>query len=99
MPTVREVVVTYDDGAALERQRRMEEQLAELEKQRREARRAAQAFAESGATRAATSDTQSGAARTAAVGERSLVQDLRDPRAVRRAMVLREVLGQPVALR
>jgi hypothetical protein len=99
LPTVREVVVTYDDGAALERQRRMEEQLAELEKQRREARRAAQAFAESGATRAATSDTQSGAARTAAVGERSLVQDLRDPRAVRRAMVLREVLGQPVALR
>ena len=39
----REVTVSaYDDTAALERQRKLEEQMAQLEERRREARRAAQ---------------------------------------------------------
>ena len=97
VPLVREVVVAYDDGAALERQRRLEEQLAELEKQKREARRAAQALAEAGATSVRSAGTAE--AGGAGIGSRSVGRELRDPKAVRRAMVLREVLGTPVGLR
>lgn len=109
MPTVREVVV-HDDQAALERQRRMAEQLEELETRREEARRAAQA-ARSAPTVASHEDVWgkgsgvgapaavSGGRNGPALGGRALAAELRDPQALRRAMVLREVLDPPVALR
>lgn len=90
----------YDDSEALERQRRLEEQMAELEQKRREAKRAAQAFAESGETPESAHEASRGhetspGAHTA----RGLTAELRNPQALRRAMVMREVLGPPVALR
>ena len=106
-PTVREVVV-YDDTAALERQRRMAEQLEQLEQQRREAQRAARAVSESrgsvhaGAwSRSNAGDSASAMVRqgSPALGGRALAAELRDPQALRRAVVMREVLDPPVALR
>lgn len=95
---VREVVTAYDDSAALERQRRLAEQMEELEARRREARMAAQAAAMGAGSRADNAFAPSNEpSRTA--GFRSLNAELRDPRALRRAMVFREVLGAPVALR
>jgi hypothetical protein len=90
----------YDDSEALERQRRLEEQMAALEQKRREAKRAAQAFAESGATpeSALEASRAHGAAPGGHAG-RGLSAELRNPQALRRAMVMREVLGPPVALR
>ncbi len=92
-------VSTYDDTAALERQRRLEEQMAELETKRREIRRAAQALAETGAA----PEPVHGASRAVVVplgsAPRSLAAELRDPKALRRAIVMREVLDAPVALR
>ena len=41
----------------------------------------------------------SGGAQAAAVARRALTDDLGDPDALRRAFVLREILGPPVALR
>jgi hypothetical protein len=76
--------------------------MAELEAKRREARHAAQALAESGEMPA----DKHGASRlgTAVVvvggyAPGSLAAELRDPNALRRAMLMREVLGPPVALR
>ena len=97
-------VVAHDDEAALERQRRMAEQLAELESARRQARRAAQALAETGEPSQTVADVAGGSgargkAATASSSVRGLAADLRDPKALRRAMVLREVLDAPVALR
>ncbi len=90
----------YDDEAALERQRRMAEQLAELEERRRDARRAAQALAEAGGpTVTARSTARDAAAGPAPIGARGVAHELRDPKALRRAMVLREILDAPVALR
>ena len=94
----REVITAYDDTAALERQRRLAEQLEELESRRREARLAAQAASAGAGSRtegafALAKEVSPGA------GLRSLAVELRDPKALRRAMVLREVLGGPVALR
>ncbi len=100
LPSAREVVTAYDDEAALERQRRMADQLAELEARRREARRAAQALAETGGpTVTVRSMAREAAAGPAPIGARGLAKELRDPKALRRAMVLREVLDAPVALR
>ena len=90
----REVVTAYDDSGALERQRRLAEQLEELEEQRREARRVA-----SQTRGEAKTITSSVAAAGAAGGARGVAAELRDPRALRRAFVLREVLSAPVALR
>lgn len=107
MPTVREVVA-HDDQAALERQRRMAEQLEELENRRLEARRAAQTASEAApGSHAEVWGKAAGIGAPAAVaggkgpapGGRALAAELRDPRALRRAMVLREVLDPPVALR
>jgi hypothetical protein len=97
MPT-REVVTAYVDTEALERQRRLAEQLEQLEAQRREARRAAVQVRAEGRTPGAT-PTATAAGRGAALGVRGVGAELRDPRALRRAIVLREVLGAPVALR
>lgn len=88
-----EVVAAHVDTEALERQRRLAEQLEQLEQQRSEARRAAsQARAEG---RVAASGAGSGPA----VGVRGVGAELRDRRALRRAIVMREVLGAPMALR
>lgn len=97
---VREVAVSaYDDTAALERQRKLEEQLAQLEERRREARRAAQAAAESGGQAAANVAYDAATPDVPGLSARRLQDELKNPRALRRAMVLREVLGAPVALR
>ncbi|MFT3868528.1 MAG: hypothetical protein QM715_08520 [Nibricoccus sp.] len=78
------------DQAVLERQQRLSAQLRELDEKRRHTVGKAEAFAEKTAAAMASSDT-------AARG--SLLADLRNPASVRRAIVLREVLGPPVALR
>ena len=94
----REVITAYDDTAALERQRRLAEQLEELESRRRGARLAAQAAPAGAGSRA---EGAFGLAKEVSpgAGSRSLTAELRDPKALRRAMVLCEVLGGPVALR
>lgn len=80
-------------SAALDRQRRLAEQMEELAERRRAAARAAERAGREavpvGASAAASS-------RRPAV---SLAAELRDPRALRRAFVMREVLDAPVALR
>ncbi len=97
---VREVTVNaYDDSAALERQRKLEEQMAELEARRAEARRAAQAAARSGGQEAANAAYDAAKPDVPGLSARRLQDELRNPRALRRAMVLKEVLGAPVALR
>lgn len=73
----------------LERQRVLAEQLAALEAERAAVRRRAEEAAASAAVRAA------GVARASG----RLVEELRDPGALRRAVLLREVLGTPVGLR
>lgn len=96
VPSEREVVTAYDEEAALERQRQMADQMAELELRRRETRRAAQALAGTGAPAVTSRLAAAGLAPTSV---RGLVMELRDPQALRRAMVLREILNAPVALR
>jgi hypothetical protein len=93
----RAEAAAYGDSAALDRQRRMAEELEQLEERRREARRlASQTRAE--ATTVVTAVPASVGGR-AALGARGVAAELRDPRALRRAIVLREVLSAPVALR
>ena len=92
---VHEPVDDYDHAAALERQRKLAEQMEQLEARHREARRFAQSAFDSTEQKAAA--TQS--AKAAGVGARNLSSELRDPRSLRRAFVLREVLDAPVALR
>jgi hypothetical protein len=92
----REMVSAYAETEALERQRRLAEQLEQLQTQRRDARRAADhAFHNVHAPRSA--EVVVAGARP--LGVRGLGAELRDPRALRRAIVMREVLGPPVALR
>ncbi len=86
--------------AILERQRALAEQLRQLEERRREAVQAALGSAR-GAGGLASADAVRGVtpvARAGTVGG-SLADDFRDPRALRRALVWREVLGPPLALR
>lgn len=85
-----------EEAASLERQRQLAEQLATLEKQRREARRAAQATSELGNE---AQPVESKTTRTTSVGSRGLAAELRDPKALRRAFVMREILDAPVGLR
>jgi hypothetical protein len=94
-PLRPEPVADHDDSAAIERQRRLAEQLAQLEEQRRETRRAAQRAFDSTEQQAATAQS----ARAAGVSAGSLSAELRDPRSLRRAFLLREILDTPVALR
>jgi hypothetical protein len=98
--TVREVVVVQADSSALERQRQLAEQLEQLEAQRREAsRQAARLQEERDRARAHSADRSASPPAGAVLGSRSVAAELRDPRALRRAFVLREVLSAPVALR
>lgn len=78
------------DQDILERQRQLSDQLRALEVQRSQVVGKAEAFAEKTAAAMAASGT-------AIRG--SLLADLRNPEAARRAIVLREVLGAPVGLR
>ncbi|MBW8781347.1 MAG: hypothetical protein JF599_05600 [Verrucomicrobia bacterium] len=76
------------DETVLERQRVLAAQLAALEASRAAAVREAQ-----------TVRTPASVVVTAPAGELSLLQELRTARSLRQAIVLREVLGPPVALR
>jgi hypothetical protein len=78
------------DMAMLERQQQLAEKLRELQAQRREQDRPAEVFAEKTALAMAASGT-------AVRG--SILADLRNPASIRRAIVLREVLGTPVGMR
>jgi hypothetical protein len=81
------------EAAALARQEELAEQMRMLEESRMLARRRA---AEVAAMQQAEKESESGALKTA---RGALLADLRDPKSVRRAFVLREVLGSPVSLR
>jgi GAF domain-containing protein len=81
-------VATETLEASLERQEQLAIKLQELADQRALAERRA----------AAVVVTQAAVARHALAGD-ELRRDLRDPRSLRRAMILREVLGAPVGLR
>lgn len=95
-PPVRHVEVpAYDDSAALDRQRKLAVQMERLEAQRRETRRLAER-AQANARSAASAAVASLRSRDALP---ALAAELRDPRALRRAVMLREVLDTPVALR
>ena len=78
------------DQAMLVRQQQLAEKLRELQQQRREHDRPAEVFAEKTALAMSASGTS-------VLG--SPLADLRNPTAVRRAIILREVLGTPVGLR
>lgn len=78
------------DQAMLERQQQLAAKLRELQQQRREHDRPAEVFAEKTALAMSASGTS-------ILG--SPLADLRNPTAVRRAIILREVLGTPVGLR
>lgn len=82
-----------DDRAVLERQQQLAEKMRALEEARAAAQRRAAQLAVATKEEAETS----GAVRTLARG--NLLLDLREPESLRRAFVLREVLGPPVALR
>jgi hypothetical protein len=92
-------VAGYADEAALERQRALSEQLRQLEERRRESLQTA-STASRGASAVAGLESSRGASPVAPrVGAGSLPDEFRDPRALRTAMVWREVLGAPVGLR
>ncbi|NBQ58989.1 MAG: hypothetical protein EBU32_11545 [Opitutaceae bacterium] len=75
-------------AASLERQEQLATKMRELAEQRALVARKA----------AAVAVTDAAVAQSARAGH-ELRHDLRDPRSLRRAMVLREILGAPVALR
>ena len=75
------------------RQEELAEQMRMLEEARALARRRA---AEIAAARKAESESEAGVLATA---RGTLLADLREPQSLRRALVLREVLGPPAALR
>lgn len=88
------------DQAALERQRRLAEQLEELENRRAAARQAAEAIKRPSAYDLPASDSIGQPAKAERrQGDGSVREALASPRALRRAFVLREVLDRPVALR
>jgi hypothetical protein len=103
-PLVREVVVTQAPPTprrgltALEAQRQAEilEEQATLAERLREAEQMKVAAQKRARYEAATAD-HSNTARS--LSRSTVLDDLRDPAALRRAFILREVLGPPVALR
>ncbi len=80
-------------SAELERQAQLAERLRELEEARAATQRRAAHLKEEQAAAAQAEPALRGAARE------HLLQDLAGPQSLRRALVLREVLGAPVALR
>ncbi|MFT3784020.1 MAG: hypothetical protein QM790_18565 [Nibricoccus sp.] len=86
---VQEERTTSIDDALLERQRELAEKFRELEDKRRQVAGMAESFREKKSLPPTVSDGRN----------RSLIEGLRDPAEVRKAIVLREVLGTPVGLR
>ncbi|MBI5691905.1 MAG: hypothetical protein HZC55_17630 [Verrucomicrobia bacterium] len=85
-------VPAFDARAAeLERQRKLAEEIKALEEARLATKRRAAALAAEVESRAAAASAEATSGRAR--------EDLRDPAALRRAVVLREVLGTPVGLR
>jgi hypothetical protein len=82
--------------AAAQRQAEILEQQAALAERLREARRMKQAAQRRAAFERTTTDAVAAAR---AESRATVIEDLRDPAALRRAFVLREILGPPVALR
>lgn len=87
------MIAAAHNSAELERQAAMAEELRAFEEARAVAQRRATHMAEAQAAAAQAEP----ALRAAARGR--LLDDLRDPQSLRRAFVLREVLGTPVGLR
>jgi hypothetical protein len=83
------------EAAVLASQRELAEQLAALKQRRAESGRSARSLRESQETALATA--VAGQARTG--DDTSWLSDLRNARSLRKAVVLREVLGTPVGLR
>ncbi len=92
-PLPAAAMVVERHGAELERQQRFAEELRVLEESRNLAERR---ITQAAAVTAADAQSETGM-RNAARGR--LLDDLRDPQSLRRAIVLREVLGTPVGLR
>jgi hypothetical protein len=96
MDETRRATVEREAAAVLESQRVLAEQLAALNQRRAETGRTARAMRE-GVELATAAATASGRARMPE--DASLLSDLRNARSLRKAIVMREVLGTPVALR
>jgi len=96
MDETRRATVERESAAVLENQRALAEQLAVLNQRRAETGRTARAMRENVelVTAAATAEGQARMSDDA-----SLLGDLRNAHSLRKAIVLREVLGTPVALR
>ena len=107
LPTAREVVFVPDETqAALERQRRLAEEMEALEERRRQAQRSARALATATAGTSAIAKSEADVWSTPAASPgttfapaRGIAAELRDRRALRRAVIWREVLDRPVGLR
>lgn len=103
-PLIRDIVVARSEpppvpsGSRFESARQAEilEQQAQLEARLRDARRLKEAAARRAEFEQSTKDQH--AVRRAAARS-AVLDDLKDPEALRRAFILREVLGPPVALR
>lgn len=92
-------VMVYADEAALARQRALEEQLRQLAERRREALQLASAGSRDAGWLAGSMPSRNPCPVDKSAGSAGLAEEFRDPRALRRAMVWREVLGEPVGLR
>ena len=95
MEETRRAAEEREAAAVLASQRELAEQLAVLKQRRAETGRTARALREGQESALATA--AAGQARTG--DEVSLLSDLRNARSLRKAIVLREVLGTPVGLR
>ncbi len=93
--------VEAEQSEAMERQRRLAEEMRALENERREAQQRAEQLAAQRRAREAAerAGREPSAPLDPAVASASLHASLRTPAALRRAIVLREVLGPPVSLR
>ena len=95
MEETRRAAEDREAAAVLASQRELAEQLAVLKQRRAETGRTARALREG--QEAALATAAAGQARTG--DDTSLLSDLRNARSLRKAIVLREVLGTPVGLR
>ena len=96
MDDTQRATVEREAAAVLERQRALAEQLTMLNQRRAETGRTARAMRENVELATAAA---SAAGRARMPDDASLLSDLRNARSLRKAIVMREVLGTPVALR
>lgn len=97
MDETRRAAVERHAASVLENQRELAAQLAALQQRRAEAERTARSMREG--RKATIAATANAAGRVRTPDDVSLLSDLRDARSLRKAIVLREVLGTPVGLR